>query len=703
MGTPTVQDFHLTARPWNPLNFPKDRYLTNLDKAVHAVAKWQDPTSGAIIDPNYKREYQYGTPFFIFAAATLVDTGKAPDLLDAAIKAMDHTSGQIAACATNGSTGIIPDDHGNFFLAPLSGAYLLLKSKVPAAKAEQWRQNLGTPVDKVVRSITNNWRTYAMKGEFLRGQAGIIDMATANAYLESSWPSQLARVTTADLQWYHDQQAIPETYAYESVARMNIETILEGGYNGPSKSTMTTFTVKGGENAVKVLDPTGQGGAGGRSGDHSWNDVVPGNVYERLANRYLAQGDLERAGRYRRAAMLVLRGIDRWQRPDGAYSVTKNQFAFGDKVHFASYSAPSMYNGNMTYHQAESYYEHKADIAEWPTWNEIGGYAFKSDDPFAGAYVNAGGMHIQIALRGQVDFNGAFGIYWTALGVSRFSRVDWDSRLGPSDGIRDEKTKIGLSFAPTFMQGAEWVRLASIPEVYSADFSTTFVHPLLVRFALDYHPVTGQTGPTFHEDFVVTPDGVLTTLTSSAPAGQWGMSWPLLVNDGAGALATSVANNLASTHFAMGTDEQNFIAVGGAATLTMDGTVRSGYGDLQSIRYLATGTAANRTFVYPRSAGAPDGAAVRDSFMATANGFKTVLGRVEGNTYVGSTSAGGEAKELDLDGNGTPDVAFDQSCKFVLQLDHGRVTAVEADKAVNVTVGTNAPIALKAFNPVRIP
>src|SRR6266545_1634335 len=64
MGTPTVQDFHLTARPWNPLNFPKDRYLTNLDKAVHAVAKWQDPTSGAIIDPNYKREYQYGTPFF---------------------------------------------------------------------------------------------------------------------------------------------------------------------------------------------------------------------------------------------------------------------------------------------------------------------------------------------------------------------------------------------------------------------------------------------------------------------------------------------------------------------------------------------------------------------------------------------------------------------------------------------------------------
>jgi hypothetical protein len=133
----------------------------------------------------------------------------------------------------------------------------------------------------------------------------------------------------------------------------------------------------------------------------------------------------------------------------------------------------------------------------------------------------------------------------------------------------------------------------------------------------------------------------------------------------------------------------------------MDGVVRSGYGDLQSVRYTATGTAPNRTFIYPRNAAQPAGSAVRDSFMATANGFKTVLGRVEGNTYVGATSAGGEGTSLDIDGNGTPDVTFDQSCKFVLQLDQGRIIAVEADKAVNFTRGANAPVALKPFVPVR--
>ena len=130
-------------------------------------------------------------------------------------------------------------------------------------------------------------------------------------------------------------------------------------------------------------------------------------------------------------------------------------------------------------------------------------------------------------------------------------------------------------------------------------------------------------------------------LTSSATAGQWGVTWPLLADDGAGPLVTSVGQNLASTRFSAGTDEQNYISVGGDATLTMDGVVRSGYGDLQAVRAVTAGP--NRTFVYPRNAGSPTGAQVRDSFMATANGFRTVLGRIEGNTYVGATSAGGSA------------------------------------------------------------
>ncbi|HEY1537521.1 MAG TPA: hypothetical protein VGF76_26055, partial [Polyangiaceae bacterium] len=183
---------------------------------------------------------------------------------------------------------------------------------------------------------------------------------------------------------------------------------------------------------------------------------------------------------------------------------------------------------------------------------------------------------------------------------------------------------------------------------------------------------------------------------------QWGITWPMLMNDGAGPLVINIANNnLASTRFSAGTDEQNYLAVGGASTLTTEDVVRSGYGDLQAVRYVATGAAENSTFIYPRNAGAPDGATVRDSFMKTATGFKTVLGRVDGNMYVGVTSAGGEGTSLDIDGDGTPDVTFDQSCKFVLQLTAGKIIAVETDHAVKFTRGTNAPITVTPYVPVR--
>ena len=38
-------------------------------------------------------------------------------------------------------------------------------------------------------------------------------------------PSQLSHVGPASLDFYHDLEVLPETYAYESVARMNIESI----------------------------------------------------------------------------------------------------------------------------------------------------------------------------------------------------------------------------------------------------------------------------------------------------------------------------------------------------------------------------------------------------------------------------------------------------------------------------------------------
>ena len=83
----------------------------------------------------------------------------------------------------------------------------------------------------------------------------------------------------------------------------------------------------------------------------------------------------------------------------------------------------------------------------------------------------------------------------------------------------------------------------------------------------------------------------------------------------------------------------------------------------------------------------------------TSAGFHSLLGRVSGNLYVGRTSAGGVGTEIDLDGDGKPDVRFNRECGFLLQLDRGKVIAIETDRAVTAEVrGRRVP--LEAHSPV---
>ncbi len=709
----TLKDFHLTARPWTALNIPRTRYLDRAQAVATNMMQYQDAT-GAIIDPDKHQEWQYATPMFASAVAVLIDAGRVTltsTLGQAGVKAFDHASTQFSKGVSS-----IPQYHGEFFIAPLAMTYKLLSPRVDAATAATWKQRMSVPVASVLNGLTNNWRTYAMKGEWLRVKAGLATQSTAVTWLEDSWLmpsntansqwSKISHASSTDLFLYHDKSADPDTYAYESVARMNISSMLDEDYPGASVCQMTDFSRKGGETAVKFLDATGQGAANGRSGDHMWNDVVPGTVYERLAERYARNGDPERAGRFRHAALLTLQSEDRWRRQDCpntstncAYSVTKNQFPSSAAVHYADYSAVTNYNGYMEYHLTESWQVNKTDIVEKPTWSEIGGYAFATDSGLAGVFANAGGMHVQAATRGQTGST-SYNQWWTALGVARFSRPGWDSRLGPSDGIRDATSKVGLTFAPTVLRGSTWTRLASIPTEYTATFAQTFVHPLLVRFSLTYKPTgSAQAGsPTLTQNFVVTPDGVFTTLSSSTTT-SFGVTYPLLVNDGANALTTGTSGGIASVRYTAGTDEQNFITIGSGGTLTTDGTpLRSGYGDLQSIRYVSAGSP-SQTFVFPRTASDPTAASVRSNFVVTSDGFKSSLGTVTAKSYVGRTSAGGEGTSLDLNGDGTADVTFSASCKFVLQLANGVVKAVEADKAVTFTY-QGTPRSLAAFTPV---
>ena len=129
-------------------------------------------------------------------------------------------------------------------------------------------------------------------------------------------------------------------------------------------------------------------------------------------------------------------------------------------------------------------------------------------------------------------------------------------------------------------------------------------------------------------------------------------------------------------------------------------TIRSTYGDLLPVR-LQVITGASHTFVYPHDASQPNAQAVLNSFRLTSAGFQSMLGRVQGNVYVGRTFAGGRAASVDLDGDSRADLTFDRVCGFVVRMRDGAVTAIETDRPVTARLRQRT-YKLGAYRPRRI-
>jgi hypothetical protein len=684
--------YHLTARPWQALNISKDDYLIKVEETAREIVKFQN-AEGAIIDPYANLEIQYSTPYFANAVGTLLSAGRAADLLEKGIAAMNSATADIA-----GGASAIPNGHGEFFLAPLSAAISLYAPYVSDIQLKSWKNRMAKPIADIIRGSPHNWRTYAMKGEWNLAKNGYINKDTAISWLENSWnKTQKKRITNNSFNFYHDGSGDPDTWAYESVARSNLAAMIAEGYDGPSTNEISDLLKKGTQYSLLLQDPTGQAAAGGRSGNHTWNDILLASGYETMAEIVNREGNTQLAGQYRRAAALSFRSIERWRRSDGTYSVTKNHFNPEDRIRYANYSFFANYNGNIMYHMAENYLRHQTNIPEQPAPNEIGGYTIVSDPALATAAANAGGMHMEVSLRGSAGINHE--LYWTTLGAVRFARTGWDSRLGPSDGVRETVSKLGVSFAPTFLEKGTWVRLASMPERYEVFFSTQFTHPLLVRCRVEYKPKQGQTGPSFTNDFIITPDGILSTVTSAAD--NYGITWPVLTFDGTTSLNTSLSSYIASTSFPGETDQQNFIALHSSPAISAPDEVRrSSYGDLRPVR-MVSGTDRNITFIYPRNAEDPLAEDVRKSYTRSGNDFSTVLARVKGDTYAGRTSAGGVGKSIDINNDDSADAVFNISTGFVMQLENGKIIKIETDRDVTAVIHGQT-INIEAYSPAII-
>lgn len=554
--------WHLPARPWQPADFPERALLDQMERALRAMAPLQywnpedpkDANNGSIIDPFDKKEVQYGTPLFAFNVATLASRGRVMDLIEPAARAMDRSTRDITDGRAN-------DYHGEFFCAPMVKAIRMLEkldhSAITPGRVAGWKQRMKTGRRAFMDlRVKQNWRTFAMKGEWLRQQDGYIDDAVP--WMEACWTEaaeggQRERFRrdldqhklTPHFFLYHDDTADPETFAYNGATTANLLDSLESGYNGPSADEMRGIISRNLRASLLMMGGSGEAPGGGRTGEHIWGDSIYANAFAHMAEISLREGNKHLAGQYRRAVNLLLESHSRFQQENGWFSITKNQFHPSLKNRYASWSGIANYEGFTLACCAETLLATKSSIHEQATPAEIGGYAMRLDPEFASVFLNAGGMQAQLCTRGETDNYG--NVQWHALGITRFSRSGWDGRLGPGAGHVNSDFSDGFSFSPAFLEDGVWKRVCLEPRRFEGRFTPEFVHPLLVRGNFAITPVAGQRGPSFDMRLTLTPDGALIDTTSGA--GDFGVIWPLLEFDGRTVLDRWISPAIASTSY----------------------------------------------------------------------------------------------------------------------------------------------------------
>jgi len=561
--------------------------LDSIEGVCRFMSRLQD-ARGAVIDPVIHREHQYSTPYFAYGVGVLRHAGRARDLQEAGIRAMEHAT----ACLAGGPKAI-PDAHGEFFLASLAGALGTYESFTPREQWARWRERMRTPLRDVIVGMdehTNNWRTYAMKGEWLRVRQGLAERDATVRFIEQNWIDQRKRIVKDKLNLYQDHTSDPESHGVDPVGRGNLLALVESGYDGPAAAEITEVVERGGWNSLRLQSPDGQCPPNGRTDDHVFNDVLYQLQFEVLAERAWRRKERERAGMFRRAARLAFESIQRWKRSDGewagSFSITKNRFDAALRVGFQPASQVGNYSGAVAIHLAEAYEAHRSEIPEVPCPAETGGYAVEADPSFGSVFLNAGGMQVMANLRG--DVKGRYDIDWTVLGIARIAMKGWDARLGPGDGVRVLGTQDGVSFCPSFREGGRWLDVAGLPERYAGKLEVRRVSPDLVDARISYVPREGQSGPVFHQDLSITPTRVTARLRADG-AEEFAQLWPVLENDGQ-ALIVEYGESSARTMFRRGGDSQNFSCQQAGAVL--DRTVRplrSTYGWLRPVRVTAQG------------------------------------------------------------------------------------------------------------------
>lgn len=503
-------------------------YLKVIEGNVEYFKQHLDET-GAIIDPYKKEEYQYSTPCFALAAATVAIHAGRGDLIEPAARAMDWAVLTL-------SEGRGANHHEDFFSSQIAHALPLLRPVVSRERYQKWEEQIRAFDPLAVYRAGpggGNWNVVALSGEGLFFQ---MHLRENPSFIESSLAAQ-SRFFNSPWGLY-TEGPMP----YDHFPRIWAADMLSHGYRGQNTAQLEEVLNRGALTSLFMQSPTGELPAGGRSAHHQWNEAEQCVTYEIYAAKALASGDQEMAEVYKRAAHLALASLMRWIRPSGELWIVKNRVDPSQFHGYEGYSSHSQYNllAMAMLSIAYEYAVQTGDLPESPTPADVGGFAFQLPSPFNKVFANAGGMYLEIDYIADLHYN--------ATGLIRVHRSGFNPQLGPSDAVTTEAiyhvpekpamtAAIGVSWQDA---SGEWVSLAqygrsgknemSLPSP-QVTFAPIHQSPRRVAFKMVYEWPEGVPSKIV-ENYSVTPDRIEVDYELTGYFGPTRLAWPVLASDG---------------------------------------------------------------------------------------------------------------------------------------------------------------------------
>jgi len=420
---------HQKAEP----EFVKSRYsnktyLKIIEGQVRAFQKYQD-NSGRIIDPVVKKEMYFTTPCYAHSVAVLAASGYVKDknLIESGMLAMDVVTEDMSK---NWSAG----RHGDFYTWPVMFAFKLYKGIADEKRYAEWGKNINAMNPEFFYNMYlkfgNNWNIVNLAGEFLRFKAGY----TLLNYVDTCLKSQLSHFT--DYGMYNEGG---NPFPYDLFPRQYISGMLALGYHGKFFEKYGEMATKGAWMSLFLQSPFGELPTGFRSSHHIWNEAEQCVVFEIFASQYAKNGEREKAGAFKRAAMLSLESINSWLRPDGSGYIVKNKYPIEARHGYEVYSVHACYNMMATSMLAQAWQFSDDTIEEKPAPADLGGYVLPVIVPFHKIFASAGQTYLEYDTRGDQLYN--------PTGILRIHIRGSHPQLGPSDGCAEKYSGKGISMA----------------------------------------------------------------------------------------------------------------------------------------------------------------------------------------------------------------------------------------------------------------